>query len=218
MLAQLSELYDVQTPLSDPLHHILWENVGYLIDDDRRLVLFEEFRRQIGFEPREILQASDKQLLEIARKGGIGAESRVSRWREIAEIVQRDCDGDLAHHLRSLPLAKARAFLKRFPVIGDPGADKILLFCGLDAWPSVDSNGLRVLVRLGLVLQGPSYASTYKSAVGFLSKFPLLGRVWLMSSYAILREHGRTLCKRSEPRCVACPLDRACAHALAKGF
>ena len=218
VIAQLSQLYDVQTPLSDPLHHILWENIGYLIADDLRRALFEEFRKEIGFEPRAILRASDEQLLAIARKGGMGPETRVARWREIAEIVQRECEDDLASHLRSLSPAKARMLLKRFPGIGDPGADKTLLFCRLEARPSVDSNGLRVLARLGLISQAASYAATYKSAVGLLSQFSALGRAWLISCYAVLREHGRELCKRNEPRCIACPLDRICAHAPAKGL
>ena len=33
--------------------------------------------------------------------------------------------------LRALPLAKARALLKLYPTIADPGADKILLFAGI---------------------------------------------------------------------------------------
>jgi endonuclease III len=39
-----------------------------------------------------------------------------------------------------------------------------------------------------------------------------------MSCHALLREHGRTLCKRTNPRCIACPLDSVCAHAPAKGL
>ena len=59
-------------------------------------------------------------------------DQRVERWRTIAEITLRDASGDLRATLKSLPVAKARLLLKKFPVIGDPGADKILLFSGID--------------------------------------------------------------------------------------
>jgi len=145
-------------------------------------------------------------------------ETRVERWREIAGIVARECGGDLAAFLRGLPPAKARSFLKRFPAIGDSAADRILLFCDLDARPSVDSNGLRVLVRLGLAPLATSYAATYKAAVAATAQNAVRGRDWLMACHTLLREHGRTLCKRNNPRCIACPLDSICAHAPAKGL
>src|SRR2546426_12509444 len=50
---------------------------------------------------------------------------------------------------RSRSPAEARKILKRFPGIGDPGADKILLFCRGGQGLGPDSNALRVLVRLG---------------------------------------------------------------------
>jgi hypothetical protein len=66
-------------------------------------------------------------------------ETRVKRWRDIAEIVQTRAAGDLAVALAALPLAKARALLKAFPTIGDPGADRIMLFAGLAPRPSLES-------------------------------------------------------------------------------
>ena len=218
IVTRLSKLYAAGTPLSDPLHHILWDNIGYLIDDDRRATLFEEFRQTVGLDAASILAASDSCLLALARKGGMNPQARVERWHEIAGIVAQECGGDLAGFLRGLPPARARTFLKRFPVTGDSGADRILLFCGLDVRPSVDSNGLRVLVRLGLVSLKVSYAATYKEAVGTIAQFAGHGREWLMACHVLLREHGRSLCKRNNPRCIACPLDSVCAHAPAKGL
>jgi endonuclease-3 len=45
---------------------------------------------------------------------------------------------------------KAKKLLMRFPMIGEPGAEKILLFCGALAVLALESNGLRVLVRVGV--------------------------------------------------------------------
>ena len=115
-------------------------------------------------------------------------------------------------------MPKARALLKRFPVIGDPGADKVLLFAGIDPRPGMDPNGLRSLVRLGYFAQQPSYAGSYRTAVALLAAAAPRDRQWLVDAYLRLRAHGKTLCRRGVPLCHACPLDPVCAHAPADQF
>jgi endonuclease-3 len=127
-------------------------------------------------------------------------ETRVQRWRNIAKIAADRAGGDLAGALRSLPLDKARALLKAFPVIGDPGADKILLFADIAARPSLDSNGVRALAHLGFFAEGRDYAASYRAAIDALVRRGEPDRAWLVTAYLVLREH--------------CPLDAACAHAL----
>jgi endonuclease-3 len=169
ILEHLSRIHSFEEPPTDALGLILRENIGYLIDDRRRDELFGEFGRRVGLDPAKFARAPDALLLDIARRGGMRPATRVERWRRIAEIVLSECSGNLDSRLRALPIAKARALLKRFPSIGDPGADRILLFCGLDARPALDSNGLRVLVRLGLVTAGASYAATYRVAMAHVA-------------------------------------------------
>ena len=218
LIADLSRHYSFQAPLSDPLSLILWENIGYLIDDARRQALFDEFRSRIGIHAEKIARAPHALLLDIARRGGMRPETRVERWRRIAEIVLDICGGDLSAALRAMPVSRARTLLKQFPSIGDPGADRILLFCRIDARPSLDSNGLRTLVRLGFVVPGVSYAATYRAAIACFDRTGPRRADWLISAYMLLREHGRSLCKRTAPLCLACPLDKACAHAPAAGL
>src|SRR2546428_484908 len=112
--------------ISDPLHLILWESVGYLVEDDRRELAFEALRKQAGLKPTDILSASTEQLVSITKLGGIHPELRASRLKEIAQIVLNDFAGDLTSALK-LPLPKAAKALKKFPSIGEPGAEKILL-------------------------------------------------------------------------------------------
>lgn len=208
-------------PLSlptDPLHHVLWENMGYLITDSQRAALFADFERQIGLEAGAILAAEEPVLLSLANRGGMRPQERVERWRICAAIVVEHCGGDLGATLRALPLAKARALLKRFPVIGDPGADKILLFSGIDPRPSVDTNGLRSLVRLGFISQQECYAASYRAGAALLGAEGKQDREWLCTAYLALRAHGKSLCRRSQPLCHECPLDDLCAHAVADQF
>jgi hypothetical protein len=72
--------------------------------------------------------------------------------------------------------------------------------------------GRRVLVRLGIVAEEKSYAQTYRGAMVVLSAQGRLQAAWLVRAYLLLRDHGRSLCKRSAPVCEPCPLDRICAH------
>ncbi len=213
-MADLAQRYPVPPVLTDPLQLILWENMGYLIDDQRRATLFDEFGTRVGFSARQIQDAESAVLLDIAGRGGMNPAMRVGRWREIADITLARAGGDLDATLRALPLAKARALLKAYPTIGDPGADKMLLFAGIAARPSLDSNGVRVLARLGYFIEQKAYGPCYTAAIAALTRHGVLDRDWLVTAYVALREHGKALCKRSAPLCMACPMDAACAHAV----
>jgi endonuclease-3 len=211
-VASLARIHPAAEPLRDPLAILVWDNVGYLIDDARRGALFAEFKHRIGLTAYEIANAAPAILSAIAKQGGMHAQKRAERLREIGRLAIAECSGDVAGALRVLPLPKARALLKKFPSVGDPGADRILLFCDIAPRPSVDSNGLRALVRLGFCAERKSYAQTYKTAAEALREAGSDDSEWLQCAYLVLREHGKTLCRRSAPICAPCPLDRACAH------
>lgn len=212
VVATLARLYPPPEPLTDPLAILVWENIGYLIDDTRRAELFAEFAKKIGLRAHEIANAPMPILADIAKRGGMHPQKRAERLIDIGRIAIRECDGDIAGKLRTLPLPKARALLKKFPSVGDPGADRILLFAGVAPRPCLESNGLRVLVRLGLCAEGKAYAQTYRNAVAALSAAGSTDAEWLKRAYLVLREHGKALCKRSAPLCEPCPLDAVCAH------
>ncbi len=191
---------------------MLHTNAGYLVDDERRDALFARLWK-LAPNPAALLRATTEQLMAIANDGGMHPAVRVERWREIARRTLGEADGDLDGTLRSLPLTRARRLLKGFPSIGDPGADHALLFAGIAPLPTVESNGLRVLVRLGFVASDTPYAPGYRAAVGALltsfgPKFAALRR-----AYTVLRRHGKTICRRSAPECPRCPLRRRCPSA-----
>ena len=213
VITDLAAHYSPPAPLTDPLEIIVWENIGYLIDDRPREALFRELNDRVGLSAASLASAPIEVLLDIARRGGMHPDRRAARLRDIARLVLEDCGGDLAEALRARPLAKARALLKRFPSIGDPGADRILLFGGFAVVPALESNGLRAMVRLGLCQEKASYTASYKDAVRVLARHDP-GRDWLMQAYVVLREHGKILCKRNRPICLPCPLDSACSHAV----
>jgi endonuclease III len=211
-IARLAPLYPTPEPLRDPLAIMVWENVGYLIDDTRRGELFAEFKKRIGLKAAQIANAPGPVLGDIAKRGGMHPQKRADRLREIGRLAIAECDGDMMGRLRALPLAKARTLLKKFPSIADPGADRIVLFCGIAAQPAINSDGLRAMVRLGFCAEQKAYSQTYRAAIEILRRDGLPDAAWLERAYLVLRAHGRALCKRSAPICEPCPLDRACAH------
>lgn len=215
VVAQLAALYPAGEVMTDPLAIIVWENVGYLVDDDLRAELFESFRAEIGLDPKAIAAAPLERLAHAVRRGRM-IESRVERLRRIGEIVLEHAGGDLAGTLQAADPKARRKLLKRFPGFGDPGADKVLLFAGLEARPALESNGLRSLVRLGYVVPDPDYARSYKAAVQVLAEQGRPDRDWLINAFQSLRAHGQSLCRRM-PLCLACPLDPVCLHQPAPG-
>ncbi len=138
-------------------------------------------------------------------------ERRVDKLREIAELAVEAGGGRLEKVLELEP-RKARSVLKKFPGIGDPGADKILLFCGASSTMALESNGLRVAVRLGYGEESKSYSTTYRSALEALEPGLEKAAAKRARAYELLRRHGQTLCKRSAPDCDACPLNGTCRH------
>lgn len=196
---------------ADPFAIVLYENVAYLVPDERRAAAFEGLRRRIGLSPRAIARASTAMLRAAAAVGGVYADLRASRMREAARIVTEDFGGDIAAVLQESP-ARRRRLLKKFPAIGDPGVDKILLMSRTEPVMALDSNGLRVLTRLGFGTESKSYAATYKSVQQSLGKSHKRDFDLLIDAHVLLARHGRELCRRTAPLCEPCPLKKTCAY------
>jgi len=198
-------------PISrDPFHLILWEQVAYLVPDAQRRRAFSALRAAVGLTPRAILRATSAKLARITRLGGsIAADARASRLRESAELVLGRSDGDLRAALH-VPLPQARRALAQFPMIGEPGADKILVIMKRARLLPLDSNGLRVLSRVGLISEAKDYRTTYRRAQETLAPSLPANHEWLISAHALLRQHGQEVCRRSAPLCSRCPLRMRC--------
>jgi endonuclease III len=187
---------------------VLWENVAYLADDDRRQQAFQTLRKRIGTDPARIISASNEALLEVTGHG-ILADQSAQKLRKCAQIVLEEFDGDL-HPVLKLPVPKAKKALQKFPGIGEPGAERILLFSRTHPVLALESNGLRVLLRLGFGEEKKSYATTYRLVQRAAETEVARGYSWLIEAHLLLRRHGQELCKRSQPECAECPLASDC--------
>ena len=94
--------------------------------------------------------------------------------------------------------------------IGEPGAEKILLFLRRQPFLAPESNGLRVLVRLGVCPEGMSYTATYAAAREVAQQAPGDDFDLLLTARYCLRRHGKEICRRKTPRCGACALNGVC--------
>ncbi|HYX27540.1 MAG TPA: hypothetical protein VE863_03155 [Pyrinomonadaceae bacterium] len=138
-------------------------------------------------------------------------EKRAARLREMALIAMNEFGGDVESALR-LPLPKAKKTLQKFPSIGEPSAEKILLFTRSYPVLGLESNGLRVLLRLGFGEEQKNYTTAYRSVQEAIKDH--LGDDFdlLIDTHILLRHHGKELCKTSNPMCDKCPVKKSCAY------
>ncbi len=214
MIARLQKFYGdpPPPPVTDPFEQVLWENVAYLADDEKRARAFSQLRKTVGTSPKDILKAKPEKLLAVTRMGGIVPEVRAERLRQIAEIAEILLKGRLDAALGE-SLAKAKKTLRQFPSIGEPGAEKILMLARKHPVFGLESNGLRVLLRLGFAQEQKSYSASYRAVQTALSGQLPKDCESLTVAHQLLRKHGQELCKRSQPNCEECPLRRSCAFA-----
>lgn len=208
----LQKLYGKLKPpkTTDPLEMILCENVIYLADDARREKAFQMLKQRVGTKPQQILAAPDELLFEIAALG-ILPDQRVDKLRKVAQIAIKEFQGDLRVILQK-PQREAKSALQKFPSIGEPGAEKILLFSRSHPVLALESNGLRVLLRLGFGEAHKNYSASYKSVQAAVQSQLKEDYDWLIGAHQLLRQHGQELCKRNQPQCEMCPLARGCAY------
>ena len=214
IVAVLEKLYGKPAPFpsNDPWELILRENASYLVDDATREEVFRSLKARIGVSPEAILDAPPERLVEAIRKGGMRPPMRADKLVEAAELARETGLAEL-RKLAKEGGPEARKVLKRFPGIGEPGADKLLFAAGSAVTLAPDSNGLRVLVRLGYAKDDANYAKTYRAAAEAVAPELPDERAWLIAAHQLLRRHGQETCRRSEPRCEVCPLAKGCEFA-----
>lgn len=212
LIDRLAKLYGepAAPPMTEPFAMILWENVAYLANDAKRTEAFNELRTKVGLTPAAIRKAKDAVLLSIAAKGIVPAGT-VDKLRAAAEIARDSFHDDLAPILDK-PLPAAKKDLRKFPAIGEPAAEKILLFNQRFPILAMDSNALRVLVRIGYAPEHRNYSTTYKNMQHALAPQLPKDSKALIRAYQLLRQHGHELCKRNSPLCSQCPLRPDCAY------
>lgn len=211
-IEKLKKLYGAPSPppTRDPFELVIFENVAYLAKPAKRLDAFLDLKQTVGLGAKQILAAKEADLLRVAGRG-ILKSTFATKLRECARIAVDDFAGNLNKAMAE-SVDTAKRALRKFPGIGEPGAEKILLFAGLHPYLAPESNGLRVVGRLGLVEESANYARMYNSSRPLASEFNDDLKSTL-EAHLLLHQHGQTLCKRSKPNCSECPLRKNCKFA-----
>ncbi len=224
VLDLLEQVYGPQQPVgpTDPFEMIVYLNCGYPASDASCLKGFDALKREAGLSPREILAAPKSKLVKLLRLGGIVPELRADRLKEIARKVKGEFRGDLKAELKERlreeqqqkgkGIRGAKKILQQFPVIGEPSAEKILLFSRLAPVAAVPSANVEVPARLWFGKAGKNYAADYRAARRILSAGLTEAFEVRQRAYLLLKRHGQLTCKRSRPRCEICPLTGQCAY------
>jgi endonuclease III len=213
---------------SDPYQMIVYLNCGYPATDASCSKGFESLKREIGLRPEQILAAPKANLTKLMRTGGIVPDVRAERLKEIAKRAQDEFGGNLKSVLKKYlekdetpadqGLKAAKKALQKFPVIGEPSADKILLFSKLAAVAAVPSASLDVPMRIFAGGPGKNYAADYRAARQILDSGLKKEFEPRQRTYLLLKKHGHEICKRSNPKCEICPLTAHCAYLQSKAM
>ena len=165
ILNQLEAFYGKQEPCwpSDPYLFLLWWYCGYPASDASCSKGWKELTGRIGTEPDAILAAHPAQLTAALKRGGMLPELRAERMKEVTARIKNEFAGDLRASLAG-PITKIRKVLRSFPSIGDPGADRILLFAKIRPVAAVPSNCTGVLARIQNGREEKNYNDSYHEA------------------------------------------------------
>jgi endonuclease III len=224
ILDRLEEHYGDQKPVgpNEPYEMILFVNSGYPATDDSCSRGYEALKREVGTKLEQILKAPKGEMLKAARVGGMLPEKRVERWKLIARMVKKEFGGDLNGALKKVMadektasekrLRRVKNALKKFSVIGEPGADKILLFAGLAAVAAVPSACTGVPQRILFGHEDKNYAKGYRAAQGKIAAEVPESFAERRRAYLLLKKHGHEICKRTRPKCEICPVSGMCAY------
>jgi endonuclease-3 len=130
--------------------------------------------------------------------------------KAVTARIKDEFDGDLRAALIG-PMSQVRKILKSFPGIADPGADRIMLFAGIQPVAAVPSNCTGVLERVQKGWEEKNYNASYRVAQRMIdSEVPATFDA-RTRAYLLLKRHGQELCKRTNPKCKECPVRTACA-------
>lgn len=227
ILEALKNRYGLQKLVGpkDPYEMIVFMNCGYPASDAKCAKGFEALKREVGVQPKKVLAVSKSKLAKMMRPSVIMPSVCAERLKEIARKVRDEFKGDLTAALKQRlreamepekALKAAKKVLQEFPVIGEPSAEKILLFSGLAPVAAVPSAFVDVPIRLFAGEAGKNYAADYKAAREILhSGLPPTSEV-RQRAYLLLKKHGQEICNHSKPKCEVCPLTEQCAYLQAR--
>jgi endonuclease III len=213
LLKKLEKFYGPQEPTwpTEPYEFLLWWYCAYPASDAACTKGWERLKKGVGIEPENLLRATPAKLAGALKGTGMFPELRAQRLKEVAKRVEDEFGGDLRAAL-SGTLVEVRKMLKTFHGIADPGADRILLFAGIAPIAAVPSNCVHVFGRIFRGEEGKNYAAEYRDAQRVVAAEVPETKDARSRAYLLFKRHGQEICKRTNPKCVECPIRANCEY------
>lgn len=168
-----------------------WRNVERAIENLRDAGLVE---------PRKLYAVPEQELAELIRPAG-SYQVKARRLRNLLKLIVERYDGSPDAMFRT-DLATLREELLGVSGIGPETADAILLYAGGLPTFVVDTYTHRVLARHGWI----GYEAGYDEIKDhFESSLPADAALY-NEYHALLVRVGKEYCRKTEPKCAACPL------------
>jgi endonuclease-3 related protein len=168
-----------------------WRNVEHAINNLRDAGVME---------PHALYQLPPAELSELIRPSGY-YQVKTKRLRNLLQFVVEQYDGSL-DAMFSTNLHSLREQLLAINGIGPETADAILLYAGGLPTFVVDTYSHRILARHGWL----DYDASYDDIKDYFES-TLPDDAALYNEYhALLVRVGKDYCKRTAPKCEACPL------------
>src|SRR5438270_3271345 len=147
ILARLQKFYGaLPSPPSDPFILFVWEVLSVHSTPRKRDAALAALKRLRTLTPDAMWRTPQKHLETSVALAGPYLEQRLARLRTGVELFRR------TPTLKAIikgPLPAARRALKPFPILGEGGAHRMLLFAANHPVLPVDARVSRVLRRLG---------------------------------------------------------------------
>ncbi|MCK4403902.1 MAG: endonuclease III [candidate division Zixibacteria bacterium] len=153
----------------------------------------------------DVRKANKRSVAGAIRSGGL-ADIKAKRIKDILnQIYEENRNLDLSF-LKRWRTDRIKAYLRSFKGVGEKTVACVLLFSLRRPAMPVDTHVLRVSKRLGLV---PQKADAKKAEV-ILEK--LVPENLIYQFHLNLIEHGRNICKATNPWCESCVLLENCDY------
>ncbi len=153
----------------------------------------------------DVRNANKRSVVNAIRSGGL-ADIKAKRIKEILnQIHAENRDLDLGF-LKRWRTDRIKAYLRRFKGVGEKTVACVLLFSLKRPVMPVDTHVLRISKRLGLV---PQKADARKAEIILEELVP---KNLIYRFHLNLIEHGRNICKATNPRCESCVLLENCDY------
>jgi endonuclease III related protein len=168
-----------------------WRNVERAIENLRDAGLME---------PRKLYAVTEQETAELIRPAGY-YQVKARRLRNLLKLIVERYEGSL-EAMFHVHLATLREELLGVNGIGPETADAILLYAGGLPTFVVDTYTHRVLARHGWI----GYEAGYDEIKDhFESSLPADAALY-NEYHALLVRVGKEYCRKTEPKCAACPL------------